>query len=341
MAGEMITRVSRFFAKGAHGYWIVAAVAVFSFLVLLAVPLIVTSASSEFFGRYQELALNYDELQTSSHAGIPCAGCHAATQGAVVHAVELAGDFYTGLVSAGSSPRFLEFESPTSAACLACHEDDWSHDADRLSKIPHPAHLRVASETRECVTCHKWTAHEEVYMEKHKEMPFSGVCVAYGCHVGTKTAEECSSCHHILSDSPQAWIAEHSSVAQTTGTNSCLESCHDADQCRLCHTTGERPVFEGRAVETGLEAIEKLHVRDDWTAVAHGPVALDDQSKCMQCHVSDGECRACHAHKPASHEPESTWIARHKDVITDDRQCLTCHEQSWCDECHDQFKEMR
>ncbi len=313
---------------------------VLALVVLLAVPLVATSVSPAFFGRYHDLTQDVDALQASMHAGIPCASCHADTRPPVVATLALAGEFYAGLVRPPREPRFLTFDPPRRQACLACHETAWSHDNERTMRIPHPVHLRLADETRECVECHKWTAHDEVQIEPHKEMPFSGVCVAYGCHVGFRAADECTSCHHALREGPLTWAEEHPVVARTIGINACLEACHDADQCRLCHTTGERPVFDGLRTETGLEAIERLHVRPDWTD-SHGPIAFEDQAACMRCHVTDNECRSCHAHRPASHDPVETWISRHKDVVEDERRCLTCHEESWCQECHDQFKEMR
>lgn len=311
-------------------------------VVLLAVPVVVTSASPEFFGRYHDAALNYEELQTSMHAEVGCRQCHGSGQGVLAYNIALVGDFYAGLFTDDDTPLFLEFPTPAREACLACHETAWSHDAERVSRVPHPAHVSLANETRECVECHKWTAHQEVYAEEHKEMPFSGICVAYGCHTGFHSEDTCTSCHHALRDEGVAWLDEHPSIVQTVGTNACLEACHDADQCRLCHTTGERPVFDGLQTRTGLEDIERLHTRDGWTE-DHGPVALEDQSKCMQCHISEGECRACHAHRPASHDPVKTWIAAHKDTVDpdDEVRCMTCHERAWCQECHDLFKEGR
>jgi hypothetical protein len=203
--------------------------------------------------------------------------------------------------------------------------------------------MRVASETRECVKCHKWVAHEEIQMKKHKEMPFSGVCVAYGCHVGVKTNEDCYSCHHVLDETAASWKTDHPKVVQETGANGCLEACHSADQCRQCHTTGVRPTFTGLATETGLKAIEALHVKDDWIK-RHGPEALKaGQDKCMKCHVSDGECRDCHTTRPESHGPTDSWIGQHKNVAkaVDEPRCLTCHKKPWCEDCHKQFKEMR
>jgi hypothetical protein len=239
-------------------------------------------------------------------------------------------------------PRFFSFEPPRSEACLACHEDDWSMDASRTATIPHPAHQRVAFETRECVECHKWTAHLETYMDKHKQMPFSGVCVAYGCHVGTKTSEQCFNCHHILHEANETWRTDHARVIKQTGENACLESCHTVAQCQQCHTTGERPEFEGQRIEVGMKAIEELHVRPDWTEVNHGTEALKDRSRCLLCHQSEGECDECHRERPAFHGPTTSWIGRHakQAVAVDDPRCIECHQQSWCDDCHRQFKEM-
>lgn len=309
-------------------------------VVLLALPVIATSASPGFFGRYGDLAQNHEELETSQHAGIGCRECHTDPRGPVMHSIAVIGDFYTGLVARQDAPVFLEFATPERRACLKCHETDWSHDNERTGRIPHPAHMRVSSETRECVTCHKWTGHQETYIQQHKEMPFSGVCAAYGCHVGTKNNDECVNCHHALRDEGEDWLIAHPRISQSMGARTCLESCHDAEQCRLCHTTGERPIFEGLATETGLKAIERLHVTTEWME-RHGAEAISDQAACMKCHVSDGECRACHTHRPDSHEPKASWIGRHKDVVEDERRCLTCHDKQWCEECHDQFKEMR
>ncbi|MBW6467637.1 MAG: hypothetical protein K0B85_00525 [Coriobacteriia bacterium] len=322
-------------------YRMVIAAVLVVLAILIAVPVVVVSASPGFFSRYHDLEINAEELQISMHAGIGCRRCHAATQGTLAYGIALVGDFYVGLVRPAGVPAFLEFETPGREACLSCHATAWSHQMERISRVPHPAHPRLASETRECVGCHKWTAHQELYAEEHKEMPFSGICVSYGCHVGFRSEDQCTSCHHVLRDEDEDWLAEHPTIAQTIGTNACLEVCHDAGQCRLCHTTGERPVFDGLQAETGLEDIERQHMDPQWR-VEHGPTALEDQTKCSRCHISDGECRACHAHRPVSHDPVETWIADHKNVVEpdDDKRCVTCHQRSWCDECHDLFKEM-
>lgn len=308
-------------------------------IAAIAIPLAATS-TPEFFSRYHLLERRYVNLEDSAHEGIGCRACHE-TQ-ATANAVALVGDFYTSLVSAGPTPEYFTFQPPTNDACLQCHADDWGADSVRTDRIPHPAHLRVQAETRSCAGCHKWTAHFEPYLDQHKEMPFSGVCVAYGCHVGTKSTEECYDCHHVLHEASDVWRTEHPAVARKTGQNACVEACHTVDECQMCHTTGERPVFKGRPIETSMRSIEELHVREDWTELYHGAEALAGRDRCLLCHQSQGECDECHLQRPAFHGPTSSWIGRHADQSTDvdDPRCLECHKRQWCVDCHEQFKEM-
>jgi hypothetical protein len=318
---------------------IAAAAIVAASVIGVAVPLMATS-TPEFFARYHLLERRYVNLEDSAHEGIGCRTCHQTRP--LLNGLELVADFYTSLVETTQTPQYFTFEAPRNEACLSCHANDWSTDASRNARIPHPAHQRVVTETRMCTQCHKWTAHFETYMDKHKEMPFSGVCVAYGCHVGTKATEQCFDCHHVLHESNEQWRTEHPRVIRATGQNACLEGCHTVEECQMCHTTGERPVFEGLPIEVSMKAIEVLHVRDDWTEVYHGTEALKGRDRCLLCHQSEGECAECHLERPAFHGPTSSWIGRHKRHTDDleDPGCLECHDLSWCDDCHRQFKEM-
>ncbi|MRS13085.1 MAG: hypothetical protein EG823_08455 [Actinobacteria bacterium] len=313
--------------------------AIVSVAVAVAAPLAL-SGSPEFFSRYHLLERRYVNLERSAHDGIGCRSCHETQP--LENGAQIVADYYTSLFENSPVPRYFTFASPTNEACLACHRDDWSDDAERTSRIPHPAHQRVAAETRECAGCHKWTAHFETYMPKHKEMPFSRTCVSYGCHVGTKTTEACYDCHHVLHESNEQWRTEHQVVARETGQNACLEGCHTVEQCQLCHTTGERPVFDGLPVEVGMQPIEDQHTRDDWTEKLHGREALKGRDRCLLCHQSEGECGECHLTRPEMHGSTISWIGRHKDVTKDKRDpaCVECHEQEFCDDCHRQFEEM-
>jgi hypothetical protein len=298
------------------------------------------SATPAFFDRYGTTGREYKTLQESVHRGIACDKCHVPDRGQLVYRAGLVGEFYRTALRDAKSPRFVGMSRPTREACLSCHRYDWSDDAKRTSKIPHPAHLRVATEKRDCVTCHKWTGHVETYMQKHKAMPFSTVCASFGCHVGYQPGSACQNCHHVLQEGKGEWRKIHQITVRANGPNACLESCHDAGQCRLCHTTGKRPEFNSVTASASVRAIERQHVRKDWLA-RHGALALADQSKCFKCHVSVGECQDCHSRRPAFHGSQSTWIGRHKAFAKNKQRCLTCHQEKWCDACHKQFKEMR
>lgn len=308
-------------------------------VVAVVVPLVRVS-TPEFFSRYHLLNRRYVNLSNSAHEGVGCRTCHETHP--VANGLALVREYYSSLVTTGPVPRYFTFGPPRNEACLRCHEHDWSADSSRTARIPHPAHARVREEKRPCVGCHKWTAHFEAYLDKHKSMPFSGVCVSYGCHVGTKSTSECFDCHHVLHEEGEQWRSVHVAVAKRRGQSVCTESCHTVGQCQQCHTTGKRPRFDGLPIEVSMKSIETLHVRDDWTKTFHGTEALKDRSRCLRCHLSEGECEECHLERPAFHGKPLTWIGRHNksaSSVTDPR-CLECHQRTWCEQCHEQFKEM-
>jgi hypothetical protein len=282
----------------------------------------------------------YEALQGSTHAGISCSECHGRSGQAVMQAAAATGEFYRSIFIRSGAPLFVEMQPPTSEACLDCHETDWAHDSERITAIPHPAHLAVRRETRDCVGCHKWTAHQEEELETHQTMPFSGVCVSYGCHVGWNEPDTCSNCHHSLEEKDGEFKTAHPDIVLASGDGACLETCHQVNQCQQCHTTGVSPDFGPINVEEELQEIEALHVRASWVQ-QHGKTALEDQSKCLRCHVSTGECDSCHERRPDSHGPGDTWIGQHKNADAEEPHCVTCHETAWCEDCHDQFEEMR
>jgi len=298
----------------------------------------VSTSQASFFTRYPSYARSCTTLATSAHKGLACTACHAGPGGTLGYRIALVGDFYVSLFSKPDAPIFSRLAQPSRQACLACHTYDWSMDSARTSKVPHPAHLRVAAETRDCVTCHRWIGHEETYMHQHTKMPFSVVCASFGCHVGFKPATDCKNCHHQLQQSLDTWKQVHPQVVRSYGANACLEQCHNADQCRTCHTTGKTPVFPGVINASTVSAIEAAHVKPNWLT-EHGTFALQDQSKCLTCHVTLAECQDCHSHRPAFHGTDNTaWIGTgHEKLATDKRRCFECHEPTECNACHQQF----
>ncbi|MBI5231458.1 MAG: hypothetical protein HY876_04750 [Coriobacteriales bacterium] len=318
--------------------WI--AVVLVAVLVAGVVVAVGVTSTAGFLGTYPGLKQNYEAMSHSSHKGIACHKCHSDEGGALAFRAALVGDFYLGLFGKPDMPRLLKLAPPRRRACLTCHAHDWSDDLAKTQRLPHPAHLRVASEKRDCVKCHKWTAHDEEYMEKHKSMPMSAVCATFGCHVGTKARSECSTCHHALRDGKGQWRLAHNETVSESGPGSCLEGCHTADQCRLCHTTGKRPKLPKAGRGAAVKIIERGHAQEDWIE-RHGGLAVKDEAKCFACHVSVGECEDCHSKRPASHGLKTTWLQRHKRFAKDERRCVACHERRWCEDCHTQFKEMR
>lgn len=142
-------------ARRLHPHRLVIGAILTMIAVVLATPPVVTTVAPGYFARYHDLEVNYDALQTSLHAGIECRACHSDSRGPVFAGLALVGDFYVGLVRPAGAPAFITFERPTRDACLACHDTQWSHEAERIALIPHPAHARAVAETRECVECHK------------------------------------------------------------------------------------------------------------------------------------------------------------------------------------------
>lgn len=327
-----------------HRSWVwpvligIAAVGVVVLLAVLAFGTALWATSSPtYFKGYHDLVRRYGTLETSAHKDLACADCHSDSRTAIGYRLGLIGDFYAGLFSKSRMPLFTKFEPPTRDACMKCHSLDWSIYAERTAKVPHPAHLKVQTETRDCVGCHRWTAHEEDYMQRHKSMPFSGVCAAYGCHAGYKSKASCGTCHHSLSATPVVWRQSHPDTVRVIGPNACLERCHTGDQCRLCHTTGKVPVFTGLQTRTGLEYIQTQHAKANWVQ-KHGAIALADKGKCLECHVSQRECEDCHSQRPAFHGSTKTWVGKHKNYATNPARCYECHAASWCKKCHQLFK---
>ena len=319
-------------------FWIVVAL-VIALIGAVAVALVSTSQSS-YFVKYKGLARRHTMLESSSHKDLPCTACHATAGGPVVEGAELVGEFYSSLFETTPTLTFVKFAPPRSEACLACHQLDWSDQSALTGKIPHPAHLRVQDETRNCVDCHKWIAHEEAYQAKHKTMPFSAVCASFGCHVGTKSKSDCANCHHILQPSTAVWRANHPTVVLKIGTDACTEKCHTSDQCVYCHTTGKTPVISSdfATASANVAAIGQQHTEATWLT-AHGTLALAQPTLCKTCHVSYGECQDCHALRPAFHGSTTTWLKAHQTLGTNTARCLTCHVQPFCDACHQQFKQ--
>lgn len=319
---------------------VVAALVAVAVVVGVVLPLIAT-ANPAFFERYKSLKPRYAAWLKSKHRTVACSECHAGNRSTIGYRFSLVGEFYRGLFGATAKlPALVKMERPTRRACLKCHSDDWAIDSGRLMQVPHPAHVRVSDEKRDCVTCHKWTPHVETYASKHKKMPFTGICTSYGCHSGTKPMSECRFCHHTQKKGTAPWRTQHPKVVQSRGAHSCLDYCHSSRQCRTCHQTGKSPDMGTKSLSSSVRSIAALHAEGSWLKV-HGPKAQEDVQRCYYCHGSGAECKECHSRRPAFHGPKASWLGLHQKVGKDKPRCLACHIEKDCNDCHKIFKEGR
>lgn len=305
-------------------------------LAAVAVPLYATSTPA-FYGRYQRYAARYQAWKISSHKNVACMQCHIGN--GLRQDAALVGEYYRSGPNA-RRPVFATLPPASSAGCRSCHKTDRAFDVARLMQVPHPAHPDLATETRDCVTCHKWVAHSEKYQAQHKKMPFTGICISFGCHVGTKKKSECRLCHHVQSIAPKQWRAVHPQVVVKRGENSCFDYCHKPTQCRQCHETGKNPFDEKGVAPKQLAGLISEHGLPTWLSV-HGKEAQADKERCFYCHGSAEACRDCHSRRPAFHGPKSSWLGRHQKLGKNKTRCLECHVQKDCNDCHRVFKEGR
>ena len=321
------------------GNWKLAVLALLA-LVIVAIAVAEYAASQpNFFQRYSDYEGSYGTLAASAHKGLACAECHVDASAKAQYDWALVGDFYAGMFGKPIAPTFVKFGAPTSSSCIRCHDEAWSTDASATAKVPHPAHLRVMGETRDCSTCHRWIGHEETYMQQHKQMPFSVVCASFQCHVGVKPAEDCKNCHHQLQPSLDDWKKTHPQTVQAIGPNACVEKCHKPEQCVQCHTTGKTPQLPGVINASTVSEIEQAHVKKGWLT-QHGTFALRDESKCLTCHVTKQECNDCHSHRPPFHGTDNTaWIGTGHEPLgkVSKARCLECHKADQCNTCHKTF----
>lgn len=317
--------------------WIALGVLTVALFLAVAVPLYATSKPA-FYGSYQRFAQRYETWKTSEHRNVSCEACHVGAQDGVVYRATLVAEFYAGRRS--TKPVLASLPPATAEGCRQCHGQGRSFDLARLMKVPHPAHQDLAQEKRDCVRCHKWVAHSEKYQEKHKTIAFTGICMNFGCHSGTKTQKECRFCHHSQTYSQVTWRRVHPAVVAARGENNCMDYCHKPSQCRECHETGKNPFTVKSGTPKTLTGLIAKHSSPNWDA-EHGREAQQGRERCFYCHGSYEACRECHSRRPAFHGPKATWLGRHQKIGKNKERCLACHDAKECTDCHNVFKEGR
>jgi hypothetical protein len=321
-------------------FLITAAIVVFVLAVLIIYPIYAVT-NSRFYQGYSYSKSNYSAWLKSTHKDVRCVDCHRKPgfiNGVSFKALSVV-EFYKKIFVGADKSGLLK--KPSKEACQGCHERPATMLRAVSLKIPHRAHQDLGEIKNSCADCHKWLVHKEAYQEKHKKLPLSAVCLNYACHAGTEAKDSCSSCHHQAKISEVQWSTTHRDSVDKYGENGCFDYCHNVSYCQTCHTTGQKPtdgVTAGTAIQPG-DLISKHTNSPDWIR-EHGKEALNDEAKCLNCHMTIQYCNSCHKKRPASHGKERRWIAIHKKKAKDDEKgCLVCHKKKTCDDCHELFKE--
>ncbi len=321
-------------------FLIVVAIVVVVLAVLIIYP-IYAVANSQFFRGYSSHKSSYSAWLKSSHKDVRCVDCHRKPGfiNGIVFKTKSVTEFYRKSFVGAKESTLLK--KPSKEACQSCHERPATMLRAVSLKIPHRAHQDLGQIETSCANCHKWLVHNEAYETKHKKLPLSAVCLNYACHVGTQAKDSCSTCHHQATIAETQWSEVHRENVDKYGQNGCFDYCHNVSYCQTCHTTGQKPtngVTAGTAIQPG-DLISKHTNSPDWIK-GHGGEALNDEAKCLNCHMAIQYCDSCHKKRPASHGRERQWITVHKKLAKDnEKACLTCHEKKMCDECHELFKE--
>ncbi|MBN2710660.1 MAG: hypothetical protein JXR46_16565 [Calditrichaceae bacterium] len=157
---------------------------------------------------------------------------------------------------------------------------------------------------------------------------------------------ECDACHNAA--------LESSTGADNLYPNhdNCY-ACHDEEdtECGYCHKNADDPVALERIETYSRKFSHKLHLENgaecltchagiDQKEDASAAMHLPDMDHCMTCHQTPAEmdgCYTCHESddilKPADHG--LAWIESHGMYSeTNAQNCESCHQQSYCIECH-------
>ncbi len=168
-----------------------------------------------------------------------------------------------------------------------------------------------------------------------------------------KADVDCATCHETIFESTTL------TTVDLPKEKLCLK-CHKEEKekgnCGFCHTDPEHPrTYVARERDLKMNHTEHIErVKEDCT-VCHKslPEPLVTQVKapsmntCLDCHEHDehwakGECSTCHVDlhkyplKPiANFSHRGDWLKNHSaEARSAGASCETCHEQSFCSECH-------
>ena len=241
-------------------------------IVVLGLPAF-SMLQPRYFERYPDLKSRMHNWSTSTHARIPCSGCHVdpGPQGAIRFGIEAIPAFYSQLLH-GPRPSNL-LQVPDRFACQKCHTNyrQVSPNGDLL--IPHRAHVEVLKIN--CPVCHKNLVHSR--NTEGFNAPEMSTCLNL-CHNGVKATNKCVKCHtrkQVPDNHKQpSWLQIHSTMTEKVNCG----TCHGwaPNYCRQCHQN--RPASHA----------------GNWKKLHQFRVKERGTKGCYFCHGGQRFCKKCH-----------------------------------------------
>ncbi len=219
-----------------------------------------------------------------------------------------------------------------SAACVDCH-GDMTQVVDMVqSRLPPMAKCLECHEDREkaCAYCHVTPSAPEPAARN----VLGGILFNHKNHA-QRTKNDCATCHKRVMEAEEPRYSTRPEML-----DECMQ-CHKSDfrniECTKCHTN---------LTELRQKPFDLFSHRGNFLE-KHPIVAKGDLVVCSHCH-KDNFCTDCHSRmapmKPSlmrSDEPDRQLIHRGDFLTThpmdarlDGKQCLTCHRQNFCQDCH-------
>jgi hypothetical protein len=185
---------------------------------------------------------------------------------------------------------------------------------DRI-KVPHDKHTAAKVE---CLTCHEAIYDATSFADRETFLPKEKVCMQ--CHREEKEAGNCGKCHTAPS-APRTFATRYPELKMSHSKHIELVK----EDCSRCHDALPQP----SRPETPI-------VKMSACLSCHEHQAQYDAGQCSTCH----EDLARHPIQPASLLPHrGDFVRQHSDAArSSGATCGTCHEQTFCTDCHNASK---
>lgn len=175
-----------------------------------------------------------------------------------------------------------------------------------------------------------------------------------------KAEVDCSTCHESIFDSTTLTTVDLPKEKKCLG---CHAKEKESGNCAFCHTEPDHPLaLTGHVRELKMNHAEHIErVKEDCT-VCHKtlpqPLRTEGMAPkmeaCLGCHEHEeqfkaGKCETCHLDlsryplKPvAAFSHRNDWLHGHSEEARSGAEsCATCHEQTFCSECHAKTQGLR